>query len=43
MENGVYQPAVINPSKYVSDMVTPRQYTFTENDYFVVLAESARY
>ena len=42
-ENGVYQPAVINPSRYVSDMLTLRQYTFSKDDYFVVLAEDGLY
>ena len=37
-----YLPAEINPSKYVSDMQTLRQYVFGEDDYFVVLAEDNR-
>jgi len=42
-ENGVYQPAVINPSRFVSDMLTLRQYTFSKDDCFVVLAEDGLY
>jgi len=37
-----YIQAEINPSKYVSDMQTLRQYVFGEGDYFVVLAEDNR-
>ena len=40
--NGVYQQTEINPSKYVSDMQTLRQYIFSKDDYFVVLAEDSR-
>ena len=34
-----YLPTEINPSKFVSDMQTLRQYVFEKEDYFVVLAE----
>ena len=40
--NGRYAQAEINPSKYVSDMQTLRQYVFGKDDYFVVLAEDNR-
>jgi len=40
--NGKYTQAEINPSKYVSDMQTLRQYVFGKDDYFVVLAEDNR-
>lgn len=41
-KNGAgYAPADVNPSKYVSDMQTLRQYVFGEDDYLVVLAEDA--
>ena len=36
---GKHHQAEINPSKYVSDMQTLRQYTFGKDDSFVVLAE----
>lgn len=37
-----YLQAEINPSKYVSDMQTLRQYVFGKDDYFIVLAEDNR-
>lgn len=37
--DGKFKSAEINPSKYVSDMQTLRQYVFREDDCFVVLAE----
>ena len=37
-----YLPTEINPSKYVSDMQTLRQYVFGKDDYLVVLAEDNR-
>ncbi len=41
--DGSYMVADINPSKYVSDMQTLRQYVFGPDDYFVVLAEDNGY
>lgn len=38
---GKYGLADVNPSKYVADMQTLRQYVFGEGDYLVVLAEDA--
>ena len=40
--DGTYLQAEINPSKYVSDMQTLRQYIFGKDDFFVVLAEDNR-
>ena len=40
--NGSYRQAEINPSKYVSDLQTLKQYIFGKDDYFVVLAEDNR-
>ena len=38
--NGQFRVADINPSKYVSDMQSLRQYVFGEDDSLVVLSES---
>ena len=38
-----HRVAEINPSKYVSDMRTLRQYTFEEGDWFVLLSEDGNY
>lgn len=40
--HGKYLQAEINPSKYVSDKQTLRQYFFGKDDFFVVLAEDNR-
>ena len=41
--DGRFAPVDINPSKYVSDMQTLRQYVFGAEDFLVVLAQDSKY